>query len=364
MSIPLTHLRQTIANATMITIKKQDIVGPNKLPGFNGVGEINLENFIGMEIEIPQGYEFESLGSLDLDTEVNELDDMWSNAGVRDEGNTEDRIQALQNGFLVKGYLVKHTPGMGSKEGPVEGRGRSLASKRNGEKKLPWINLTKIEDGETSRVSGGVEENLKHDPATKGTREDVITAGLYLIGKGELEPNEVDIRDWLKDRIHIHKYFIQANVTIIVNDIIRRHAEGDNVVLIKERKPWMEVLDKEFHIPVDNKTTFLFSMDSHTYSCRCFCEAVLEYGTKAPVDIILYTKKKLPSEARKNLEIFIRDLEKYTRLTYKAIGNKRGMKFENVDLKEHYKIRGCIPQFIEDHKDEWNSKELVDIDSY
>ena len=29
-----------------------------------------------------------------------------------------------------------------------------------------------------------------------------------------------------------------------------------------------------------------------------------------------------------------------------------------------YKIRGCIPQFIEDHKDEWNSKELVDIDSY
>tara|TARA_Y100001973_G_C5146358_1_gene305612 strand:- start:54 stop:1103 length:1050 start_codon:yes stop_codon:yes gene_type:complete len=347
-----------------ITINRQDIVGPNKLPGFNGVGEINLENFIGMEIEIPQGYEFESLGSLDLDTEVDELDDMWSNDGVRDEGNTEDRIQALQNGFLVKGYLTKDTPGMGSKEGPVEGRGRALGSKRNGEKKLPWINLRKIEDGETARVSGGVEENLKHDPATKGTREDVITAGLYLIGKGELEPNEVDIRDWLKNRIHIHKYFIQANVTIIVDGIVKRHAEGDNAVRIKERKPWIEVLNKEFHIPVDNKTIFLFSMDSPTYSCRCFCEAVLEYGTKTPVDIILYTKRRLPSEARKKLETFVKDIEKYTRLTYKAVGNKRGVKFEDVDPSKHYKIKGCIPQFIEDHKDEWNSKELVDIDSY
>ena len=224
-----------------ITINRQDIVGPIKLPGFNGVGEINLEDFIGMEIEIPEGYEFESIGSIDLDTEVDELDDIWSNDGVREEGNTEERIQALENNFSIKNYLTKYTPGMGSEEGPVEGRGRALAGKRNGEKKMPWINLRKIEPGEMARISGGVVENLKHDPATKGTREDVITAGLYLIGKGELEPNEVDIRDWLKDRIHIHKYFIQANVTIIVYDIIRRHAEGDNVVLIKERKPWMEV---------------------------------------------------------------------------------------------------------------------------
>jgi len=364
MSTPLTHLRQTIANVTMITIKRQDIVGPIKLPGFNGVGEINLENFIGMEIEIPQGYEFESLGSLDLDTEVDELDDMWSNDGVRDEGNAEDRIQALQNGFLVKGYLTKDTPGMGSKEGPVEGRGRALAGKRNGEKKLPWIHLRKTEPGEMARICGGVLENLKHDPATKGTREDVITAGLYLIGKGELEPNEVDINELLKNRLQISKSFTQSNITLILDGIIKRHAEGDNAVRIKERKPWMEILDKEFHIPVDNKTTFLFSMDADTYSCRCFCEAVLEYGTKTPVDIILYTKKKLPSEARKKKDIFLTDLGSYTRLMYKAVGNRRDTEFKNVDPSKHYRIKGCIPQFIADHKDEWNSKELVDIDSY
>ena len=95
-----------------ITIKEQDIVGPIKLPGFNGVGEINLEDFTGQEVDIPEGYEFESLGSLDLEEEVSELDDMWANDGVREEGNTEERIQALENNFAIKGYLTKYTPGM------------------------------------------------------------------------------------------------------------------------------------------------------------------------------------------------------------------------------------------------------------
>jgi len=353
----------------MITINRQDIVGPIKLPGFNGVGDINLENFIGMEIEIPKGYEFESLGSLDLDTEVDELDDIWSNDGVREEGNTEERIQALENNFSIKGFLTNYTPGMGSKdstgkENPVEGRGRALAGKRNGEKKIPWIHLKKIEPGEMARISGGILENLKHDPATKGTREDVITGGLTLINAGELQPNQVDINEWLKNRLDIHKSFTQNNVTLIIDGIIKRHAEGENAVRIKERKPWMEILNKEFHIPVDNKTVFLFSMDADTYTCRCFCEAVLEHGSKNPVDIILYTKKRLPSEARKKLDNFIKDLGSYTRLIYKAVGNRRGMKFEDVDPKQHYIIKGCIPQFIEDHKDEWNAKELVDIDDY
>ena len=356
-----------------ITIKEQDIVGPIKLPGFNGVGEINLEDFTGQEVDIPEGYEFESLGSLDLEEEVSELDDMWSNDGVREEGNTEERIQALENNFAIKGYLTKYTPGMGSKKGPVdgkrivcpvEGRGRSLAGKRNGEKKMPWINLRKIEPGEMARISGGVVENLKHDPATKGTREDVITAGLTLIGKGELQPNEVDINSWLKDRIHINRSFTQRNVTLILEGIVKRHAEGENAVRIKERKQWEEILENEFKISIDNKKAFLYSMDSDTYACRCFCEAVLEHGYKTPVDIILYTKKRLPSEARKKKDIFLTDLGSYTRLMYKAVGNRRDTEFKNVDPSKHYRIKGCIPQFIEDHKDEWNSKELVDVDAY
>ena len=36
--------------------------------------------------------------------------------GVREEGNTEERIQALENNFFIKNYLTKYTPGMGSKD--------------------------------------------------------------------------------------------------------------------------------------------------------------------------------------------------------------------------------------------------------
>ena len=351
------------------TIKAQDIVGPKKLPGFNGVGEINLSEYENREVDIPEGYEFQSLSSLDLQEDVDELDDVWSNDGVREEGNADDRIDALQNSYSVSGYKTKHEPGMGSKDSngkqlPVEGRGRAIAGIRNKEKRIPWINLKKIEPGELARISAGVLANLKHDPATKGTREDVITSGLSLIGKGELEPNEVDILDWLKTRLKIGMYFAPRNVTLILEGILKRYAEGENAVRIKERKVWQEILNKEFHIPVDNKTTFLFSMDSDTYSCRAFCEAVLEHGLQTPVDIILYTKRRLPSEARKKKTKFLTDLERYARLMYKVVGDRRGMTFKNINLSEHYKIKGCIPQFIVDHKDEWDSKVLIDVENY
>ena len=207
-------------------IKLQDIVGPKKLPGFNGVGEINLEDYKNREVDIPEGYEFQSLGSLDIDEEVDELADVWSNDGVREEGNADDRIDALQNSYSVNGYKTKDDPGMGSKDSdgkelPVEGRGRAIAGNRNKEKRIPWINLKKDEPGELARISAGVLANLKHDPATKATREDVITAGLKLIGDGSLNPNEVDINTWLKDRLQITNFFTQRNITLIIDGIIK-----------------------------------------------------------------------------------------------------------------------------------------------
>ena len=353
----------------MYKIKLEDIAGPKKLPGFNGVGEINLEDYVGMDIDIPEGYSFNSLGSLDLDEEVDELDDVWSNDGVREEGNADDRIDSLQNSFSVNGYKTKDEPGMGSKdlygkELPVEGRGRAIAGKRNKEKRIPWINLKKDEPGELARISAGVLANLKHDPATKATREDVITAGLKLIGDGELNPNSVDISTWLKDRLYITRFFTQRNITLIIDGIIKRHQEGENAVRIKERAAWMEVLKKDFKIEVDNKITFLFSMDSDTYSCRAFCEAVLEHGLSNPVSIIPYTKRKLPSEARKKLTKFITDLNTYVRLMYKTVGDRKDCTFKKINPSDHFNIIGCVPQFIVDHADEWDSKVLIDVENY
>lgn len=351
-----------------ITIKRSDIVGPYKLPGFNGIEEINLEEYIGREIEIPKGYKFESLGSLDVQKEVDETDDVWSNDGVRELGNIEERIEALQESFCINGYKIL-LPGMGSRDSngkqiPVEGRGRAIGSKRNKETKIPWINLIKTVDGNRCRISAGVLENLKHDPATKATREDIITAGLTLISCGELAPNEVDIMEWLKNDIEIFKYFQQRNVTIILNSIDKRHKEGDNVVKIKSRKIWEQVLEKEFKVKIDDKRTFLYSVDSGTFSKRCISEAILDHGITDTVEIVLYTNQKIPSQAREGLKKFVKDLESRTRKIYKVVGNRRDTEFKNVTLSQHYVIKGCIPQFLEDHKDEIESNALVDLKNY
>ena len=355
------------------TIKLKDIVGPHKLPGFNGVGEINLEDYVDHTVDIPKGFDFGSLGSIDLNEEVEAEADEWSNDGVREVGNTEERIDSLQNSFSVNGYKTPKqgggSPGMGfkdddGKQKPVEGRGRALGGKRNLEKKMPWINLRKTDPGDRPRITGGVLANLSHDPATKATLEDVITAGLSLINGGELEPNEVDINEWLKNDLDIFKFFVQGKVTQIVDGIIKRYSEGENVVRIKERKEWVNILNSVFKIPVDNKTIFLFSMDSDTYSSRCFTDAVLEYGTKKPVQIILYTKRKLPSEARKKKQIFMNDMERYTRKMYSIVGANIKTKFQEVEPSEHYEIIGCIPQFIIDHAEEWDSKTLIGLNDY
>ena len=47
-------------------------------------------------------------------------------------------------------------------------------------------------------------------------QEKTYTAGL----DGELNPNAVDINTWLKDRLHITKFFTQRNITLIVDGIM------------------------------------------------------------------------------------------------------------------------------------------------
>ena len=87
----------------MTKLTREDIFGPTILPGFNGVGEINLEEFVG-KLEIPEldGYQFSHLGSLDLQVDVDESDEKWLNDAIREEGNTDDRIEQLENNYEIK----------------------------------------------------------------------------------------------------------------------------------------------------------------------------------------------------------------------------------------------------------------------
>jgi len=85
-----------------MTYEGLPIEGAHIIPNFNGVGIINLEDYNKKELAPPQieGGIFDHIGVLDLD-EVDENDEKWLNKGIREEGNTEDRIQSFENKFEV-----------------------------------------------------------------------------------------------------------------------------------------------------------------------------------------------------------------------------------------------------------------------
>jgi hypothetical protein len=85
------------------------IVGPHQIPGFNGTGLIDLEDYYNVEIPEMEGYQFEYISALDLST-VDEYDTIWLNDAIREVGNTEERIEDFVVRFEVAGFKTKHTP--------------------------------------------------------------------------------------------------------------------------------------------------------------------------------------------------------------------------------------------------------------
>jgi len=352
----------------MTKLTKEDVFGPTILPGFNGVGEINLEEFVG-KLNIPEleGYEFSHLGSLDLQVDVDESDEKWLNDAIREEGNTDDRIEQLENNYEIKGYLTSYEPGMGTETDPIDGRGRAIAGKRNGEKKIPWLYYKKVSKGEKNRISNGVLQNLKHDPATKGTRADVIKAGVYLIKLGELENNAGSIVYWLKNSLKINTAFNERNMTLIANGIKKQADAGEDVVRVQKRKLWEEWVLKNLNKKIDDKKVFLFSVDNDAYICRCLCQAILESAVhgRSPAEIILYTNKTLPTDAREKLNKFVNELEKYVYSAYTLVERDQDCEYKKkFQTLKPYTILGALPQFIVDHKDEYHGRVLVKLEDY
>ena len=345
------------------------IVGPHQIPGFNGTGLIDLVDYYNVEIPEMEGYQFEYISALDLST-VDEYDTIWLNDAIREVGNTEERIEDFVVRFEVAGFKTKHTPPQITTDmKPIDGSGRVIAAKRRGEKCIPILVYSQIDKSETCRLSNALIRSLEHDPSTKATRKDVVAAGVGLINLGELRCDEADIRHWLMNRLHIQNYFNAGNITIIVNDIIKLGTAGASVVRVQDRKAHEYWVEKNLGIKVDNKKTWLFSVDNPTYTYRALCEAVLDsvLNDKDPAQIILYTNLTIPEDARQRLKKFVTDLEKFVNASYKMVakdvfaGNNQMISAFKCN-KKPYVILGARAQFIGEHDIDSNS--LVPIENY
>jgi hypothetical protein len=236
------------------------IVGSQQIPGFNGVGTIDLTDYLSNKVVPPvmEGYKFEYVSNLDLST-VDEDDPAWSNDLIRSEGTIKERIDEFENKFEVSGFKTCYVPPMiDTKQTPIDGRGRVMGAKKRGERFIPVFVYSRIDKTETCRVA-------------KATREDVVVSALGLIKLGELENDEVDIRSFLMNRIHINKYFNARNITLIVDAITKRAAAGDAVVRVANREDHVRWCEKKAGIKIDNKKTWLFSVEQDTYAMRALC---------------------------------------------------------------------------------------------
>ena len=346
------------------------IEGPLRIPGFrgNGPSEINLEDYIEKKVLPPtiRGGRFSHIGILDLDT-VDEDDPMWENDGIREEGNTEERLDAFENAYEVEGFKTDVPPPLVGTNGiPRDGRGRVISAKRRGEKQLPVFYYVIDDDSEKSRISDGLENNLRHPTSFSATMESVVVACLYLISRNELARDEVAIRDYLHDEINIQQRFAAHNITKIVNSVLKRSvAGGAPLVAIKHRKKW-EVYCEKANKKVDNKTVFLLSADSDTYAFRAWCQHILPAIVKndIPIEIILFTNNHVPAEARKNMEHFQSKLKYFLNASYLMV-EKDYAPVLNVPVKtEPYKILGCIPQVLGKHDRYKNGHRFVPIKDY
>ena len=356
-----------------MTYENTRIEGPHQIPGFNGVGEINLVDYITKKVLPPQirSGKFSHIGVLDLDV-VDEDDLIWENVGIREEGNTEDRIETFVNTYEVEGFRTNVVPPlMGLDGSPRDGRGRIIAAKRRGERFIPVFYYVIEDDSEKSRVTDGLENNLRHPVSFAATMESVITGSLYLIKCGELALNEVSIRDYLHDELNIQQRFASHNITKIVNSILKRGvAGGDPLVVVKDRKKWEAYCEKAGK-KIDNKTVFLLSADSDTYAFRAWCQHILPAIVKndSPIEIILFTNNHIPAEARKNIKKFETNLEYFLNASYLMVEKDYAPDWQFGELKlpvksVPYKILGCIPQVIGKHESYARGYRFVPIANY
>ncbi len=203
--------------------------------------------------------------------------------------------------------------------------------------------------------------------------ESVVIGCLYLIKCGELSLNEVAVRNYLHDELNIGKRFATHNITKIVQSILKRGVFGfDPFSLVKDRKKWEAYCEKAGK-KIDNKNVFLVPTgnNSNTYASRVWCQNIMPAIVKndAPIEIILFTKNHVPSEALKNIKIFQNNLECFVDTSYLMVEKDYAPGWPMGELKlpvktVPYKIIGCVPQVVGKHESYERGFRFVDIENY
>ena len=310
-------------------------------------------------------------GWFDLDT-VDPDDKIWWQEGIREEGIIiQERLDAFEDSFTTKKWLVKYIPPLFTTEGkPKDGRGRILTLYYMYKAGLtsrwaPCIYYTETDDSTKSQVTDGLKNNFRHDPSFKATRESVVQGCLTLIKTNELALNEVAIRDYLFTDLELQNVFSEDNITKVVNNVLQRgKGGGDPQVRVVVRKQHESCLEKAGHKLT--KTKILLCCDSNTYAFRAWCEHILPaiINNRGLVEIILFTNNHVPSEAIKKIKVFDALVKSYHKASYLMVEKTMGCTWDDDRKIPQYKILGVIPQIYGRHDTHYDTHRLVPLSDF
>jgi hypothetical protein len=350
----------------MINIR---IEGKRYVPGFNGVGQIDLNEFRRKNVLPPEikGGTFSHVGVLNLET-VQENDRRWLNIGIRAEGNTEERIESYINSFQVNGFRTDNPPPLVSLDGyPRDGRGRILAAKRMGEKYIPVYYYNIIDNSIKNQITDGIKQNLRHDIAFGVSTNSIVDGVISLINANALTPTKVKIRHYLNNELNnsISKY----NAEKIIDSVLRRVERNSNPQLVFHQS---KVMWKDFcsdaGAEIDDISRILMCADDSMYPLRSFCRHVLTMNYTQPVEFVLFSNRNNPAEVAMNIKDFKKTLEDLWKATLHLTGQeiqKQNRTTLNLQVTSYpFICERAVPQLVPKHDAARDRNRLVNIATY
>jgi hypothetical protein len=333
------------------------------IPGFNGQGTINLDEFIKIQPKEFMDATFLMYDSLDLRKIDVEHPDFW-NIGIRAEtGNNRERVEEFRVSFTQRGFLTtEFPPAIDTDMNILGGRGRIVAAIENGERWIPVAKYSRSDTSEMNTVTNGLIENL-YPPSSSSKFADFVAGGVQLIAKGHLKRDRQEIEEWLYTKVKIHRWYdnsVNGMVTKIVDNIISKSASKQSLVLTRDRKGWEKWVESNLGMP--KKEYELMSFDNESYAYRLWTKVLQNANARNPfpVKVIVYTKTDTANQARAKLKLFQEHLEVLVNGTYSLFESMHG-----VAVKQRapvFEILGACPQVVGKH--DIQGGKLIDIENY
>lgn len=321
-----------------------------------------------------KGGTFEGWAFVDLTNEVTQkkLTQQDENTDARANGNDWGHINRLNSSFAVDGFqydkFASDPITLDIERMEIDnGRSRTKAAQQNHEKVLPVAMFSYAEKTAKTRKIVGLKAN-KHLPALRVTRNDVIQAVVDLIvNKKELDCTRHAIERFLEDDLEVYTFMRPGDVTIIINEAYEIASTGQlNLMLLKERGEWIDFFR---HQGMNMDNYVLCQVDRTWNVSNVWRLDILPRFANGlgKAKLILFTKEKLPSNARDNMDRFKEDLESLYQQTYALVNAEvNGNESAKVEFgprplpNRPWEIVGCAPQIVGKH----DGQILVPLNKY